>query len=72
MEIREHDLIGYEDSNVPLRVIQISRVPLAWKIKSRLDIYGDFPTQYKIFALSDKDWLVVIRDGVFHDYTRCK
>lgn len=55
IEITKTDRYGYEDSSKPIRVIQISKVPLAWKIKSRLNIYDDLSTQY--------DGQVIDRDG---------
>lgn len=74
MEIKPDRLIDYEQWNDPLIVMQISKQPKAWKIKSRLNIDDHVYDQYEIFVLSgsDKGTLTVIDKSRSATYARCK
>jgi hypothetical protein len=52
-EIKPDKLVGYEHWSEPTAVVQISRKPLAWKIKSRVHIDEHVIHHYEIYALSD-------------------
>ncbi|HJR74853.1 MAG TPA: hypothetical protein VJ806_14590 [Luteimonas sp.] len=71
VEITKTDLINYEQSNKPLRVIQVSKTPKAWKIKSELKNYEEKSIEFEIFALSDENTLTVIGFGTTKRFTRC-
>jgi len=72
-EIKPDRLIGYEHSNTPMAVFQISRKPLAWKIKSLLHINEHFFDEYEIYALSsDLRLLTVIDESRSATYVKCR
>ena len=52
-EIKPDKLVGHGHWNEPTEVVQISRKPLAWKIKSRVHIDEHVIHNYEIYALSD-------------------
>lgn len=74
MEIKTNKLIDYEQWNEPLVVLQISKKPQAWKIKSRLHIDENSVDQYEIYILSgsDKATLTVVDQSRSATYVRCK
>lgn len=74
MEIKPDKLLDYEQWNEPLVVLQISKQPLAWKIKSRLHIDEHSVDQYEIYILSgsDKGMLTVADKSRSATYVRCK
>lgn len=73
MEIKPDKLIDYEQWNEPTVVLQISKKPLAWKIKSRLHIDEHVVDQYEIYALSgaDQGVLTVVDESRSATYVRC-
>jgi hypothetical protein len=72
IEIKPTVLQAYEHSSNPLIVIQISRKPLAWKVKSAINIDGIVSNQYEIFSLSGKDVLTIVDENLPRIYSRCK
>ena len=72
-EIKPDKLVGYEHWNEPTVVVQISKNPLAWKIKSRLYIGEYVGDTYEIYALSDPSlgMLTAISDSGSASYVRC-
>jgi len=68
--IEERVHFGYEDSSTPVRILQISRSPLAWKISSLLDIDGYVSTQHEIYVLSGTH-LTIVGTESSNIYTRC-
>jgi len=74
MDIRSNKLIDYEQWNEPMVVLQISKKPQAWKIKSRLHIDERSVDQYEIYILSgsDKATLTVVDQSRSATYARCK
>ena len=72
-EIEPDKLVGYEHWNEPTVVVQISKNPLAWKIKSRLYIGEYVGDTYEIYALSDPSlgMLTAISDSGSASYVRC-
>lgn len=74
MEIKPDKLIDYEQWNEPVVVFQISKIPQAWKIKSRLHIDERSVDRYEIYILSgfDKGTLTVVDQSRSATYVRCK
>lgn len=74
MDIRPDKLIDYEQWNEPVVVLEISKKPQAWKIKSRLHIDENSIDQYEIYILSgsDKATLTVVDQSRSAAYARCK
>ncbi|WP_162349593.1 hypothetical protein [Pseudoxanthomonas gei] len=74
MEITPTKLVDYEQWNEPLVVLQISKKPQAWKVKSRLHIDEQAYDQYEIYVLSgtDKATLTVIDQSRSATYARCR
>ena len=74
MVIRPNKLVDYEQWNEPVVVLQISKKPQAWKIKSRLYIDEYSVDQYEIYILSgsDKGTLTVVDQSSSATYVRCK
>ena len=74
MDIRPDKLIDYEQWNEPIVVLEISKKPQAWKIKSRLHIDEKSLDQYEIYILSgsDKSTLTVVDQSRSATYARCK
>ena len=74
MEIKPYQLIDYEQWNEPTMVVQVSKQPLAWRIKSRLHIDEHAVDQYEIYVLSGSDLriLTVIDENRSAIYARCK
>lgn len=74
MDIRPDKLIDYEQWNEPIVVLEISKKPQAWKIKSRLHIDEHSIDQYEIYILSgsDKSTLTVVDQSRSATYARCK
>lgn len=62
---------GYEDKFEPTLVLQISKSPKAWKIKSIRHIYEDKSVNYDIFVLHGDRYLTVINDYSSYTYVRC-
>lgn len=62
---------GYEDKYEPTLVLQISKSPKAWKIRSIHHIYEDKSVNYDIFVLHQDRYLTVINDYSSHTYVRC-
>lgn len=75
MEINADKLIDYEEWNEPVRVVQISKNPKAWKIVSKLHLDdGDVFEVEEIFLLSAEDngRLTVVNSQTSMSYLRCK
>lgn len=74
IEIKPDKLLDYEQWNEPKVVLQISRKPKAWKIKSRLHIDEDAMDQYEVFLLSGADdgVLTVVDSNTSMTYARCR
>lgn len=75
MEIGAGKLVDYEEWNEPVRVVQISRNPKAWKIVSKLHLDdGDVFDVEDIFLLSAEDngRLTVVNSQTSMSYLRCK
>lgn len=75
MEIGAGKLVDYEEWNEPVRVVQISRNPKAWKIVSKLHLDdGDVFEAEDIFLLSAEDngRLTVVNGQTSLSYFRCK
>lgn len=74
MEIEPSRILDYEQWNEPLVIVQISRQPEAWKIKSRLHIDEHSYDQYEIYVLSgqNKATLTVVDKNRSATYVRCK
>jgi len=73
MEIKPDKLIDYEQWNGPTAVSQISKKPLAWKIRSRLHIDEHWIDHHEIYALSsDLEFLTVIDESRSATYSRCR
>ncbi|HYM85586.1 MAG TPA: hypothetical protein VET30_02510, partial [Pseudoxanthomonas sp.] len=73
MEIKPDKLVDFEQWSEPLIVLQISKQPQAWRIKSRLHIDEHSYDQYEIYVLSgsDKGSLTVIDQNRSTTYVRC-
>lgn len=73
-EVAPTKLTGYEHWNEPLRVIQISKSPLAWKVVSRLHVYEDASNLEEIFVLNGRanKHLTVINSDQSTTYWRCQ
>ncbi|RZJ24125.1 MAG: hypothetical protein EON85_14770 [Brevundimonas sp.] len=74
MEITPGKLVDHEQWNEPLVVVQVSKQPQAWKIKSRLYIDESSYEQYELYVLSgsDKGTLTIIDKSRSMTYARCR
>ncbi|WP_156087683.1 hypothetical protein [Lysobacter sp. Root667] len=74
IEIKPDKLIDYEQWNSPVRVIQISRSPQAWKISSRVHIDESTFDHEEIYALSGQDngQLTIVDGNRAITYARCR
>lgn len=74
VEITERKLFGYEDSQDPLEITQVSTAPLAWKVRSRLHVYEDTSELTEIFVISgaDKGRLTIVDESRSMQYERCR
>ena len=74
MEITPVKLVDHEQWNEPLVVVQVSKQPQAWKIKSGLYIDESSYDQHEIYVLSgsDKATLTVIDKSRSMSYARCR
>jgi len=72
IEIKPKQIDHYEEYSTPLSVVQISEEPLAWKIKSELDM-GDeyFHNRFEIFILG-MHTLAIANKHMTFIYTRCE
>lgn len=73
MEIQAKKLVDYEEWNEPVRVVQISTNPRAWKIVSKLHLDDDVIQVEDIFVLSAEDSgrLTVVNNRTSMSYLRC-
>ena len=72
-EITPINLIGYEHWNKPLRIVQISKAPMAWKVLARSYFDGSSVDMEDIYVLSSKArMLTVVSDGHTMAYYRCE
>jgi hypothetical protein len=73
IEITGHKLFGYEDSQDPLEVTQLSEAPLAWKVRSRLHVYEDASELTEIFVISGRNGgqLTIVGESQSMQYERC-
>lgn len=72
IEIKPSIVEGYEHTTKPLSIFQVSKKPMAWKVKSAVDIDGLISDEYEIYILSGKDVLTVVDDNLPRVYSRCK
>ena len=74
IEITADKLMDYEQWNKPVRVVQISRSPQAWKITSKLHIDESTFDHEEIYALSGQDngLLTIVDENRALTYARCK
>lgn len=72
-EVTPAKLIGYEHWNKPLRIVQISKSPLAWKVISKTHFDDKVFELEDIYVLSSKgSVLTVVSDEQTKDYYRCQ
>ncbi|KRD75926.1 hypothetical protein ASE43_13935 [Lysobacter sp. Root983] len=73
-EITPAKLIGYEHWNKPLRIVQISKVPMAWKVVSRTYFDGASVELEEIYVLSGHQnrYLTVVNIDQSNTYGRCQ
>lgn len=73
IEIAGSELSGYEDSQLPLHIAQVSTAPLAWKIRSRLQMYEESVDLDQIFLISGEDGgqLTIVNKSNSTRYERC-
>lgn len=73
-QITPAKLIGYEHWNKPLRIVQISKIPMAWKVVSRTYFDGASAELEEIYVLSghQNGYLTVVNVGQSNTYRRCK
>ena len=66
-------LIGYEHWNKPLRIVQISKVPMAWKVASRSYFEGSSVDLEEVYVLSgyENRRLTVANTSQSTMYDRC-
>lgn len=75
MEISAKELIDYEEWNEPVKVVQISKDPQAWRIVSKLHLDdGDVFEVADIFLISAEDnaRLTVVNKQQSMSYLRCQ
>lgn len=67
-------LIGYEHWNKPLRIIQLSKGPAAWKVISQTHFEDQAASLEEIYVLSGYkgDTLTIVNSSQSHTYDRCR
>lgn len=73
-EITPTKLVGYEHWNKPLRIVQISKVPMAWKVESRSYFEGSSVDTEEVYVLSGHKnrHLTVVNTSQSTTYDRCE
>lgn len=72
-EISSAKLIGYEHWNKPLRIVQISKEPIAWKVISQTNFDGKVFDLEEIYVLSGykNGVLTIVNIDQSKTYDRC-
>lgn len=73
-EITPVKLIGYEHWNRPLRIVQISKDPMAWKVVSQTTFDGKTFELEEIYAISGyrNRRLTIVNSNQSNAYERCQ
>ena len=67
-------LIGYEHWNKPLRIVQLSKEPAAWKVISQTHFEGQAVSLEEVYVLSGYkgDTLTIVNSSQSQTYDRCR
>jgi hypothetical protein len=73
-EVTPAKLIGYEHWNKPLRIVQLSKEPAAWKVISQTHFEDQAASLEEVYVLSGYkgDTLTIVNSSQSHTYHHCR